>query len=309
MKNIKRLVPILFATSLMFALAACSFIGGGDNSSSASSSGNVMGHKHHCKKMAANDPTCLEEGNLEYWFCIGCGECVAVCPVAQNQQTARFTEQCLACGKCAEACFSEAIELVGKEYSAEELFALLEKDRNTFERSGGGVTFSGGEPLLQADFLREMLQKCKAAGIDTAIESALNLPWETIESVLPYVDHVLCDLKVVDSAKHREATGQDNARILENLARLCAVHPDVLVRTPVIPEFNDNEEDFAEIAEFLAALPNPPRAELLPFHGICAGKYKSLNRQYAAEGRKTPEKAVLQRLAEQYQKRNLNVKY
>lgn len=241
--------------------------------------------------------------------CIGCGECAAVCAAGQDGQSARFTDNCLLCGACVEACFSEAITLVGKQYSADALFANLEKDKDVFRQSGGGVTFSGGEPLLQAEFVKQMLQRCKAADISTAIETALNVPWETVASVLPYTDHVICDLKVLDPVKHRDATGQDNARILDNIRRLCDTHADVLVRTPVIPEFNDNDEDIAAIASFLANLPHPPKAELLPFHGICAGKYKSLNRRYAAEGKPTPEKAVLEHLAVHYKKRGIPVLY
>ena len=241
--------------------------------------------------------------------CIGCGECAAVCPAGRDGKSARFTETCVACGACADACFGEAVVLTGRKYSTDALFEILEKDRAIFQKSGGGVTFSGCEPLLQAEFVGQMLHKCKIAGINTAVETALNVPWKTIASLLPFIDHVICDLKVLDPQKHKEATGQDNAQILDNIRRLCSAHPDVLVRTPVIPAFNDNDEDIAAIAEFLGTLPHPPKAELLPFHGICLGKYKSLNRQYAAEGRKTPEKAMLEHLGGWYRQQGINITY
>ena len=204
---------------------------------------------------------------------------------------------------------SEALKLTGDAYGPEQLFRIIEKDKGTFERSGGGVTFSGGEPLLQADFVAEVMKMCKAAGIGTAIESALNLPWETVEKVYPLVDHFICDMKVFDSERHKQATGLGNERIKENIRRLCAVHEDVLVRTPVIPGLNDLDEDIARIAAFLSGMERRPKAELLAFHGICVGKYKSLNRKYAAEGLREPTKADLQRLAEQYTIRNIDVKF
>ena len=241
--------------------------------------------------------------------CIGCGDCAAVCPQARDGKSARFTEACLKCGRCAQECFSEALKLTGDTYGAEELFRIIEKDKGAFARSGGGVTFSGGEPLLQADFVAEVMKMCKAAGIGTAIESALNLPWETVEKVYPLVDHFICDMKVFDSERHKQATGLGNERIKENIRRLCAVHEDVLVRTPVIPGLNDLDEDIARIAAFLSGMERRPKAELLAFHGICVGKYKSLNRKYAAEGLREPTKADLQRLAAQYTIRNIDVKF
>lgn len=241
--------------------------------------------------------------------CIGCGDCARVCPQAEDGRTARFTDACLKCGRCAQECFSEALKLTGDTYDAQQLFRILEKDKNAFARSGGGVTFSGGEPLLQADFVAEVLKMCREAGIGTAIETALNLPWETVEKVYPLVDHFICDLKVFDGERHRQATGLGNERILENIRRLCSVHEDVLVRTPVIPGLNDLDGDIGEIAEFLASLEKKPRAELLAFHGICIGKYKSLNREYPAASLKEPTKSDLARLAEQYTMRNIEVKF
>lgn len=241
--------------------------------------------------------------------CIGCGDCVKVCPYSKDGCSARFTERCVLCGECVRNCFSEALVMSGNTYSVDELFEIIVKDKAIYERSGGGITFSGGEPLLQVDFVLEVLKKCKEAEIDTAIESALNLPWNTVERIVPYVDHFMCDLKVFDSNKHREATGLGNESILENISKLCDIHRDVLVRTPVIPEFNDNHEDIEQIAEFLSRMARPPQAELLAFHGICIGKYKSLNRKYKAEGLKTPEKAVLEELADHYKARGIIVKY
>lgn len=241
--------------------------------------------------------------------CIACGSCVKVCPYPKDGLSARFTERCVLCGECVRNCFSEAVVMSGKTYGVDELIEVISKDRAIYESSGGGITFSGGEPLLQADFVVEVLKKSREAGIDTAIESALNLPWDTVERAVPYVDHFMCDFKVFDSSRHREATGMGNERVLENISSLCAIHQDVLVRTPIIPGFNDSHEDIERIAGFLSRLERPPQAELLAFHGICIGKYQSLNRKYKAEGLKTPEKTVLAELADHYKTRGITVKY
>lgn len=199
--------------------------------------------------------------------------------------------------------------MTGKKITVNELMREIKKDRAIFERSGGGVTLSGGEPLLQKEFVLEVLRRCREAGINTAIETALNVNRETVESVLEYIDLFICDLKAVDTRKHRLGTGAGNERILENIRFVVQNHENVLVRTPIIPEFNDTREDMRANAAFLSSLGGKPRAELLPFHGICESKYRSMNMEYGAKGRKTPEKALMRQLALEYEKFGLPVKY
>ena len=228
--------------------------------------------------------------------CIGCGACAKVCPTSQGGRTALHTEACILCGRCAEECFAEAIELIGKDITADEAFDIIKKDKSLFERSGGGVTFSGGEPLLQPEFLSEVMQKCNAEGIHTAIESAVCVPWESIEKILPYCDHFICDLKHADTEMHKSGTGVGNERIIENLSRLAKTGKLFEVRTPIIPGFNDSAEDVKAINEIIKGFAGNITHTLLPFHSICASKYESQGRKFEAADITEPTKDKMNEL-------------
>jgi len=216
--------------------------------------------------------------------CIGCNECVKVCPVAKNGRVGFFNGECIKCGECARVCFAEAFEVIGEEIDSDYLISKLLRDKPVFEMSGGGVTFSGGEPLRQADFVAEVMKGCKKEGIHTAIETAIYLPYREIEKVLPYCDYFICDLKCADSKKHLENTGAGNEIIIENLRKLSGTGKLKEVRTPVIPGFNDNKEDILAIFEIVKSLGEGVRYTLLPFHNICEGKYLSQGKKYPASG-------------------------
>ena len=221
--------------------------------------------------------------------CIGCGACVAVCPNAFDGHSAILSEKCASCGRCAEECYAEASVLTGKSYTVEEVLEDILRDKAAYDRSGGGVTCSGGEPLLQIDFLEALCTALQENGVHTAVETALCVPEETLRRILPHLDYVMCDIKCVNEAKHKEHTRASNRQILKNIRLLCESQVPMLLRTPVIPGFNDDEETMAEIGRFAAALPGKPKLELLPFHGICAGKYESMGMKYRGLGLKTPE--------------------
>ncbi|MDR2374969.1 MAG: glycyl-radical enzyme activating protein [Treponema sp.] len=231
--------------------------------------------------------------------CIGCGACVEACPLRREEKTtARFTSACTGCGACAEVCYSGALSLAGKEYSAGDMTEALLKDRELMKSSGGGVTFSGGEPLLQADFVAAVFTAIRVEGIHTAIETASNVPWEAFEKVLPLTSLFICDIKAPDTELHRKGTGVGNERILENLRRLAGAGADILFRIPVIPYYNDSVDSIRETGSFIKSLERPLPVELLAFHNICAGKYDALGREFAARGTEGPSGTLMEKLAD-----------
>jgi pyruvate formate lyase activating enzyme len=218
--------------------------------------------------------------------CISCGACLEACVRGAHELAVQgkvyHRERCIACGRCATECFAEALVLVGRVVTVDDVMRDVLADRLFYANSGGGVTLSGGEPLLQAEFAAALLTACRAEGIQTAIETAAQLPWKTIAGILPLLDLVMMDIKVIDEAEHRRATGVGNARILANARRIAACGMPLIVRTPVIPGVNDTPEGILAIATFVRDLPSLIYYELLPFHPMAAGKYDSLGRAYAA---------------------------
>jgi pyruvate formate lyase activating enzyme len=221
--------------------------------------------------------------------CIACDECIRACP-----EEARFVvdgvrmldrDRCTACGLCVEQCFAGAMSLAGHTTTVDEVMAEVLRDRAFYAQSGGGVTLSGGEPMLQPEFACEILMRCNAEGIHTAIETAGNYPWHFVEPALPFIDLVMMDLKQMDDAKHRWATGVSNARPLEAAHRFAMTDKPILFRTPIIPTVNDENDEVAAIVQFVRRLiderkrtcnPAPICYELLPFHQLAGDKYTSL---------------------------------
>ena len=199
---------------------------------------------------------------------------------------------------CAETCYAEALVLVGQVKTVDEVVEEVLRDKPFYETSKGGVTLSGGEPLMQFDFSYAILERCRQEGLHTAIETAANYPWERVAAILPVTDLVMMDIKLMDSARHRQCTGVPNERILANAVRLSEQPQPLIVRTPIIPGVNDNEEDVRAIAEFVADFPNLLYYELLPFHPMAGGKYNSLDMDYQAKALKTPSKETMEALTE-----------
>ena len=232
-----------------------------------------------------HNPECIPfQAVLRYneSVCIGCGLCGENCPNGCHQldETGHVINRaaCSGCGACVSACPAGALELNGRGYSEEELFKILDADHAFFKRSGGGVTFSGGEPVLQNIFLSGILKRCKENGLHTAVDTAGNVLWEMFESILPNTDLFLYDIKMITPEKHLEATGVRNDKILENLTELCRRNAKIWVRVPIIPDFH-NADEISKIAAFLKDLPLE-RIELIPYHRYGVGKYKSLGVPY-----------------------------
>ena len=214
--------------------------------------------------------------------CIACGECLGSCPsslpVPGVAPQPNDLERCLACGACAMACPCEARQIVGEEMSAAAVLEEIVKDRVFFEESGGGVTFSGGEPLWQADFLARLLKACKVEGIHTVVDTCGQVPWRDLESVTRLTDLFLYDIKLMDDRMHRAHTGASNGRILENLYRLARVHQKIWLRVPIIPGVNDSVVNMQATARMAASLPAVEKVCLLPFHPLGEDKNRRQGR-------------------------------
>lgn len=198
-----------------------------------------------------------------------------------------YKNKCTECGRCNGLsvdnenfiCFNDAKEICGREYGVDEVLKEVLKDKTYYETSGGGVTFSGGECMMQIDFLQECLKRCKENGIHTAVDTAGNVKWENFERILPYTDLFLYDIKAMDNKTHKKHTGVENILILENLGKLLKSEASVWVRVPVIPSVNDSEEEMLRIGEFLKENGYPEKVELLPYHAMGEHKYPALGKE------------------------------
>lgn len=219
--------------------------------------------------------------------CIGCNRCIKVCSYNARKivdgKMYYNREICHRCGKCAEVCPSGATSWIGTEMNVKEVINKIELDQAFYKRSNGGVTFSGGEPMLQIEFLMELLKECKRKKIHTAVDTAGNVPRKYFEEILPYTDLFLYDIKLIDEQRHKRATGVGNRKILANLKRLSANPVVILIRIPVIPSVNDSIKDMEEITKFLKTLNKNYAVELLPFHQFGSGKYENLGITYKAK--------------------------
>ena len=215
--------------------------------------------------------------------CLHCGRCINACSrkaISFENKTFIDRSICTGCGECANACPAGALVVKGKTMTVQQLIRELKKDATTYRRSGGGITLSGGEPLVQYEFAAELLRACKAQGWDTAIETTGAGITEAVEKVIPYVDTVLLDIKHLDTEKHKKFTGIGNEQILKNAARISQISSTV-VRVPVIPGFNYSEEEIRAITEFAKMLRGMRTIHLLPYHTFGENKYDLLGRDYA----------------------------
>lgn len=233
--------------------------------------------------------------------CIGCGACVSVCPTHHSMEgNAHFfdPEGCSRCGRCASICPSKALEFSGRTYSVDELVRILMKDADYYHRSGGGVSFSGGECLLQLEFLEAIATVLREKGVHVLLESALNLPWSNVVRAAAFTDAFYVDVKHMNSALHRSRTGVSNDVILNNIRRLCKIHSNVTLRTPLIPGFNTFEENLYETARFSIAT-GSRGLQLLRYNALARSKYESIGMPYSAFGSETQTEDDMDRLCRQ----------
>lgn len=211
--------------------------------------------------------------------CIGCGECASVCEHSAHHMVDDIhildREQCTACGKCAEVCLGEALKFYGKTMTVDELMPLIMEDLEFYENSGGGVTLSGGECLMQADFCAELLKKLRKKGVHTAVDTCGFVPKSAIDKVIPFTNIFLYDIKAFDEDVHIQCTGYSNRQILENLQYLDSCGKKIEIRIPYVPGMNDDQ--LPKIASFLSTLQNITKVKILPYHNYAGSKYKSLD--------------------------------
>ena len=252
------------------------------------------------------------EHSLRSSRCAGCGRCFEACRrgAISNGQGGSLPDpaRCVFCGACVQACPTGAREILGRRVTVRELMREIERDVIFYDQSGGGVTFSGGEPLVQAAFLEELLVECRTREIHTALDTACYAPWHVIETVLPYVDLFLIDLKHMDPAAHQRLTGVSNELILQNLRRLAELNEQIIIRVPVIPGINDDDANLAATGEFVALLDGVTRLDILPHHEAARGKLARLGRGDELVEAEPPAAEQMHRIAGKLERLGLEVK-
>jgi len=218
--------------------------------------------------------------------CIGCGECAKTCPkdAIVFEDSRRIDRSlCDRCGKCTDVCYAEALTVVGKEYDVQSLLDVVERDRPFYEQSGGGVTVSGGEPTLQLDFLLDFLRSAKAAGLHTVIETCGAFAWSKFKMLLPYLDIIYFDLKLIDEKDHKRLTGAGNTRILANARKLVEAGHRVVFRVPLVPGMTATEKNVSDLIGFLTDL-EQEEIHLLPYHKMGESKLQRVDSSLKALG-------------------------
>jgi pyruvate formate lyase activating enzyme len=239
-----------------------------------------------------SNPECVS-GNPQMGFietlCQACGKCLEVC---LNHALRRADGEhridyalCKACAGCRDQCYSGALVRYGESMSVAEVWDAVRRDKMFYDESGGGVTVSGGEPLLHPAFVRELFELSRQEQIDTCVETCGCIDPEALLEVIPVTDHFLFDLKLIDPESHREHTGQSNAKILKNARMLVEKETDVLFRQPLVPGINSSIENIEATARFLAGLGGKAaKLQIMPFHRMGQSKYKALNMLYTMDG-------------------------
>ncbi|GAF05464.1 4-hydroxyphenylacetate decarboxylase activating enzyme [Saccharicrinis fermentans DSM 9555 = JCM 21142] len=232
--------------------------------------------------------------------CTNCQACISECKTGAlkvvNNKIAFDKSKCNNCFACIEVCYSEALHQIGRTVSSEELYKEIAIDIPYFEESGGGITLSGGEPLFQFDFVKEILVHLKQKGIHTAMETNLSYRWDLYKELLPNLDYVMADFKLFYSDIHKIWTGLKNSRIIENIIHLDQTGIPYELRTPVIPGVNDSHEMIEKMAQFVSSLNNAKSYTLLPYHPLGATKYKNLGINNPMEGVKEIPKSNFKEL-------------
>ncbi len=226
--------------------------------------------------------------------CILCDDCLPACPqqaiFRQNQQIIIDRAKCNVSEKCAIVCPTEALRIVGIQMTVNEVMMILEKDEAFYSQSNGGVTFSGGEPLAQPLFLLKLMKSCKERGFSTAVDTCGFSNQVVLKKIVPVTDLYLFDLKLMDEEKHIKWTGVTNKQILANIQYLSSQEANILVRVPIIPGVNDDDENLTATADFMSNLPVVPSIEFITYHNMAEGKFEALGKISEYIGKGFPDK-------------------
>jgi len=230
--------------------------------------------------------------------CNKCGKCLKICPnnaiIPDKKYGLKVNlNKCDGCQKCVDSCYYNALEIIGEEISVEELMKRVMRDKEFYDNSEGGVTLSGGEPLFQPIFTRELLKACKKERIHTAIETCGYTAWSNIKSIIPYVDLIYYDIKHIDSSQHKKFTGVDNKLIINNLIKLDLVFKNIIIRIPFVPGCNSEDLVQKKIYTFIRDFKNVKRIEIMPYHRLGKEKYFALGRNYKLKHLDAVEKVDL----------------
>jgi len=243
--------------------------------------------------------------------CERCGTCLTVCPndaiVEENGRFVTVAARCQTCGTCVEECPCGARALAGTRTTVAQVMETLERDVIFFDESGGGATFSGGEPLMQPEFLAALLDACRARGIHTAVDTSGMAPWDVLRRIATKADLFLFDVKIVDDARHRKFTGGSNVQILENLGRLTRLHDNIRVRFPLVPGVTDDDENVGRVARLVHSL-GLPGVDLLPYHRAGLAKYARLGIDYRLPDTEAPSGVAVKAIADRLTGMGLHVR-
>ena len=242
--------------------------------------------------------------------CLDCGNCIQICASGalkeKDRKLQRDSQACRLCGECADLCPSEALECIGQRMTVAEVMEEIIKDRVFYEESGGGVTFSGGEPLNQPEFLYQLLENCHREGIHRVVDTCGYGKWENLEEISRLTDLFLYDIKHVDDLLHQQYTGVSNKGIISNLKKLAEIHDQIQIRYPVIPNINDREEHIFKLGKMLREL-GLQQISLLPYHGTGVDKYRRLEMDYLMQETAPPTAEKMQEIQRILTELGLNV--
>jgi pyruvate formate lyase activating enzyme len=252
------------------------------------------------------------ELSLRHGRCVKCGRCIEICSYGAislaKEGIINDVDKCVLCGECVKACLAGAREIIGREMTVDEVIAEVDKDRIFYDQSAGGVTFSGGEPLMQPEFLLALLNQCRTRGIHTAVDTSCYAEADLIQELTKKVDLFLCDLKHMDSSVHKQYTGVGNELIIDNIKRLAGANVSMIIRVPAISGFNDNDKNIEATAAFAQSLGTVVRIDILPYNLGGVEKASRLSVDLDLMRTQAPSDERLQDIANMFKRRGFEVK-